>query len=101
MALLRSLSDSSIVVAIQEQVSSDLAGESVILHLKSGVYYGLNDIGAQIWNLIQQPKTVSELRDAILQEYEVEPDQCESDILALLQDLAAAELIEVKDEASA
>lgn len=101
MPLLRSLSGSSIVVAIQEQVSSDLAGESVILHLKSGVYYGLNDIGAQIWNLIQQPKTVRELRDSILQEYEVEPAQCESDLLALLQDLAAAELIEVKDEASA
>ncbi|NET04900.1 MAG: lasso peptide biosynthesis PqqD family chaperone [Symploca sp. SIO2B6] len=87
------------VVAVKDQVSSDLEGESVILHLKSGTYYGLNDVGASIWNLIQEPKKVSELREAILEEYEVEPEQCEREILELLQQLAAKELIEVKNEA--
>ncbi|NEO30606.1 MAG: lasso peptide biosynthesis PqqD family chaperone [Symploca sp. SIO3C6] len=93
------ISQASNVVAVKDQVSSDLEGESVILHLKSGTYYGLNDVGASIWNLIQEPKKVSELREAILEEYEVEPEQCEREILELLQQLAAKELIEVKNEA--
>jgi hypothetical protein len=91
----------SIVVAAKEQVSSDLAGEAVILDFKSGVYYGLNEVGASIWNLIQEPRTVNEIRDAILAEYEVEPEQCDRDLFALLQQLEASGLIEVKNETAA
>jgi hypothetical protein len=88
----------SIVVAAKEQVSSDLAGEAVILDVKSGMYYGLNEVGASIWNLIQEPKTVSEIRDAIVAEYEIEPEVCDRDLKALLQQLEASGLIEVRNE---
>ncbi len=86
------------VVVSQNQVSCDLSGESAILNLKAGVYYGLNEVGTTIWKLIQEPRRVGELRDAILEEYEVEPDRCEADILTLLQNLLDNGLIEVKDE---
>lgn len=88
----------SIVVAVKEQISSDLAGEAVILNLKSGVYFGLNEVGARIWNLIQQPKSVQELRETLLAEYEVAPEACDRDLAQLLQDLKAADLIEVSYE---
>jgi hypothetical protein len=65
------------------------------------VYYGLDAVGARIWSLIQEPRTVNEIRDILLEEYEVEPERCERDLLALLQKLADEGLIEVKDEASA
>ena len=87
---------SSTVVATKEQVSANLAGEGVILHLKDGVYYGLDPVGARIWELIQEPKTVNDVRDTILREYDVEPDRCERDLLALLQELAGRGLIEVR-----
>ncbi|MDJ0795942.1 MAG: PqqD family peptide modification chaperone [Calothrix sp. MO_167.B12] len=86
------------VVVAKEQLSSELNGETIILNLKSGVYFGLNPVGASIWNLIQSPKTVNEIRDAILVKYPVEPEKCESDLLALLQELHTEELIEVRDE---
>jgi hypothetical protein len=91
----------SIVVAAKEQVSSDLAGEAVILDLKSGVYYGLNSVGASIWNLIQEPKTVNEVRDVLLTKYKVEPEQCDRDLKALLEQLEAEGLIEVHNETAA
>lgn len=90
----------SIIRATQDQVSSDLAGEAVILHLNSGVYYGVNEVGARIWNSIQQQKTVNDLQGMLLEEYEVEPEQLRSDTLPLLQKLAAEGLIEVKNEAN-
>jgi hypothetical protein len=93
------LSVSSAVVATSAQVSSDLAGEAVILSLSSGVYYGLNEVGASIWNLIQQPKIIKEIHEILLQEYDVEASQCEQDILTLLTELSEVGLIEVKDEA--
>ncbi len=85
----------STIVATKEQVSADLAGESVILNLKSGVYYGLDPLGATVWGLIQKPKSLSEVRDAVLQEYEVEPERCERDLMALFQELAEEGLVEV------
>jgi hypothetical protein len=95
------ISNTSIVVASGDQISSDLAGEVVMLNLKNGTYYGLDDVGARIWSLIQEPRPVAAVRDTILQEYDVEPDRCERDLLALLDELAAAELIEVRDAAPA
>ena len=98
MGLERRVSVYSSVVATKEQVSSDLGQEAVILDLKSGVYYGLNDVGTRIWNLIQEPRTLNEIRDAIVKEYEVEPECCEHELLTLLQELSNAGLIEVRDE---
>lgn len=92
------ISGHSKVVVAKDQLSCDLSGEAAILNLKNGVYYGLDPVGARIWNLIQEPKTVNEIRDAILEEYDVDPDLCESDLFKLLQKLAEEGLIEVKDE---
>jgi hypothetical protein len=78
----------SSVVATKKQISSELVGGAVILDRKSGVYYGLNSVGASIWNLVHQPKTVkNEIRDTLLSEYFVESSQCEHNLLALLQAL--------------
>ena len=89
------VSMTSTVVATREQISCDLVGEVVILDLKSGVYYGLDAVGARIWSLIQEPMAVSDIRDIILAEYEVDADRCARDLLALLGELAAVALVKV------
>lgn len=91
------ISINSIVVAAKDQVSSDLGEEAVILSLNKGVYYGLDEVGARIWDLIQEPKAVSQIRDLLLDEYNVEPERCERDLLALLEELVAEDLVEVQD----
>jgi hypothetical protein len=91
------VSGQTIVVAAKGQVSCDLVDEGIILDLKSGVYFGLNAVGAHIWKLIQEPKTVNEVRDALLEEYNVEFKRCEQDLIVLLHELAAHGLIEIKD----
>lgn len=87
-------------MATPEQVSSDLAGESVILNLKTGMYFGLNEVGASVWNLLQQPRSVTDICTQILDEYEVDSEQCERDVLTLLNELIESDLIEIKDAAS-
>ncbi len=90
------VSQRSIVVAAKDQVSSDLGGETAILDLKAGMYYGLDDVGARVWDLIQEPRDVGDIRDILLEEYDVAPERCERDLLALLQRLADEGLIEVR-----
>jgi hypothetical protein len=91
------ISDRSVVVAAKDQVSCDLAGEAAILNIKSGVYYGLDSIGAQIWKLMQEPRAVIEIQNAITSEYQVEPARCANDVVALLEKLLAEGLIELKE----
>jgi len=83
------------VVASKDQVSSDLGSEAAILNLKNSVYYGLDPIGARVWQLIQEPTTIAQIRDVLRAEYDVEEAQLEADIRDLLQELAAQGLVEI------
>jgi hypothetical protein len=95
------ISDRSVVVAAKDQVSCDLAGEAAILNVKNGIYYGLDPVGARIWNLMQQPRAVAEIQTAITEEYDVDPDRCARDLVGLLEKLLAEGLIEVKNGTAA
>jgi len=88
----------SVVIAATEQVSCELSGEAAILDLRSGVYYGLNQTGAFIWERIKEPTAVREIRDAMVAEYEVDVAHCERDLFRILTELVDRGLVEVKDE---
>ena len=91
------ISKTSTVSAAPGQVSSTVEGEAVILDVESGVYYGLNPVGAWVWEELQSPKTVSGLLDDLVAEFDVDAERGEADLMALLEDLANAGLIEVKE----
>jgi hypothetical protein len=91
------LSLNSIVVASAQQVSCALGDEAAILNTQNSVYYGMNEVGASVWELLKAPRRVSDLRDEILREYEVDEERCERDVLALLEKLRSEGLIEVRE----
>jgi hypothetical protein len=91
------ITTTSVVVAAQDQVSSDLAGEAVVLSLQTGMYYGLGRVGARIWELLHTPSRVADIRNVIVREYDVEPERCEHDLLDFLLQLANQRLIEVRN----
>ena len=97
----QSVSLDSIAAASGELVSANLDGEVVILGFKSGSYYSLDQVGAFVWDLVQKPQKVSAIRDAILNEYDVDSQQCEQDLLQLLDQLAERQLVVIQSEPAA
>lgn len=89
------LSGYSIIARSKEQIFRILGDEVVVLNLKSCVYYGLDPIGAHIWNLLGDLRSVAEIQDSLLETYEVEAECCERDLLDLLDELRAEGLVEV------
>lgn len=86
------------VVAAKGQVSADIGGELVLLNMASGEYFGLNAVGSRVWELIAEPVTVSDIRDHLLREYaDVDAERCTMDLLALLNDMHEASLIDTAD----
>ena len=90
--------DESRVSLSSEQVSAELDGEAVVLNLKDGVYFGLNPVGSRVWSLLKEaPKSVAELRQTILAEYDVGYEECDKDLRSLLDALQGHGLIDVSD----
>ena len=96
--LMTALKNSTRVGVAPAQVSCSLDKESVILNLANGTYYGLNPVGAAVWELLREPRTVESIQQEIRNAYEVEAERADADVLALLEQLLAAGLIQVNDQ---
>ena len=88
----------SVVSAAREQVSSGIGDDTVILELRAGVYYGLDRVGTRVWELLREPRTVRDIRDRIVVEFDVDDDHARDDLLVLLGEMADRGLVEVRDE---
>ena len=86
----------TVVAVTPSAVSADMGGEEIILNLTSGIYFGLDAVGARIWSLLKEPRSVANILETLLAEYDVESERCKADLLALLTNLSEAHLIEVK-----
>jgi hypothetical protein len=88
------------VVVSDNQVSADLSGEVVILGMKEGAYFGVEQAGARIWALLQAPCRLRDVVETLVAEYEVPAEQCAADVLAFVEDLAERGLV-IRDAAAA
>lgn len=91
------LSNRTVVVATRDEVSCKLGEEAAILGLKNSVYYGLNAVGARIWELLREPKSLEEVQSAILNEYDVSLEQAERDLRQFLRGMMAEGLIKLSE----
>lgn len=68
-------------------VARQVGDETVMLDLESGTYLGLDPVGARIWELIGENKTLGQVCEIMLAEYEVSSDVLERDVDRLIEDL--------------
>lgn len=92
----------SLVELSSSQVSADLtsgvAGQLVILDLGAGIYYELNDVGAEVWKTLQeQPASVESILERLQNIYDVSAAECQADLFSLLEQLLERKLIEVRN----
>ena len=84
------------VVTIDPDVTfRELDGEIVILNLETGVYFGLDRVGARIWRLIEDHGSLGTVLSALRSEYDATPAVLEHDLLDLVGDLCAKGLTRV------
>jgi len=69
-----------------------VADEAILIHLNTGVYYSLNDVGTSFWNMMDGQRTIDECADAIAQEYSAPREVVLADLLELANELAAEDL---------
>jgi hypothetical protein len=81
-----------------EQIASRVAGEVVILNHNKGAYYGLDEVGALVWDTLEKgPQTIDQLCETVTEEYDIDAAVCRDDIDALLKDLISEQLVQIVD----
>jgi hypothetical protein len=79
--------------ASEQILSSDIGDEMVMMDINLGKYFSLKGPSGRVWELIGNGTTVQAIFDVLIEEYDVEAEQCQQELLALLKDLHDAEMI--------
>jgi hypothetical protein len=79
-----------------EVLSQEVSGETVLLDLQGESYFGLNEVGTRIWQLLKSEQTVAEALSTLFDQYDVSREQLESDVSELLAKLTEAGLVSLR-----
>lgn len=90
------LSLTSTICRSEDQLSTEIDNETVLMSIEQGCYYGLDTIGTDIWRRLDKPVTVSDLCAALSEEYDADIETIRNDVLMLLNQLAVKGLVDVK-----
>ena len=74
-------------------ICAELDGEMVLLNINSGVYFGLDEIGSDIWKLLTDGADADAIVAALLENYDVERDELQGDVAAFIRQLTAKGLL--------
>jgi hypothetical protein len=80
----------------KEVFASEIDDEVVMMHVDTGKYYGMDTVGSRIWELIAEEIQVKEVIGKLMEEYDVEEEQCKKDVLEFLNELYENKLVEVR-----
>jgi hypothetical protein len=94
----RTVELNDVVCATANHMASRLAGELAVLDLDSSVYYGLDPVGARIWELLQVPTALWAVRDAMVAEFEVDPSVASAHLIALVEQLLEQQLVTLRPD---
>jgi hypothetical protein len=91
----------SVVVQESEPIAAEVDGEVVMLSERGGAYFGLDDIGSEIWHLLKEPRRVGDLCQVLAQRYDADAETLNRDVVSFLDQLLARGLLRVVEEPEA
>ena len=78
-------------------VMREIADESVILNLDTEIYFGLDDVGTRMWLLLEKSETINQAYEALVDEYDVDPDTLRNDLTELIESLVSHGLVQLNE----
>ena len=82
-------------LVIPDDVVFEVLGEeAVLLNLRTGVYFRLNETGTRIWQVIEERGEAAAAADVVAREFEVDAEVARRDVDALVQELEKQQLLE-------
>jgi len=83
----------STITRNEDLLSGLVDDEAVIMSIESGSYHVINETGRRIWELLEQPKTVTEICDILSEEFDVDRDTCQKEVLKYIEALRTRQVV--------
>lgn len=90
----------TLVTRSEEPVAVEVDRTVVMMSVDQGMYFGLEGVGPRVWSLLEQPRSVRQLCDALMNEFEVTPEVCRREVGTFLEELRRAQLVRFHDPAT-
>ena len=90
------IEDETRLVRSGEPLTAEVDGDTAMFDPTQGKYFALGGVGGRIWELLEEPRSLAELCDIIVSEFEVDAAGCRADVVPFLDELRAAGLVEVR-----
>lgn len=90
----------TLVTRNEEPVAVEVDRTVVMMSVDQGMYFGLEGVGPKIWALLEQPRSVRQLCEALMSEFDVAPEVCRREVGAFLEELRRAQLVRFHDPAT-
>jgi len=87
------LSRQARIIPSDRVLYKDVGGEAVLLDLETETYFGLNGVGARLWHLLAASRSLGEVQDALMDEFDVAPEVLTKDVLDLVEELLERRLV--------
>ena len=101
MSVIPTIDLKTLVTQGEEHVATEIDNAVVMMSIEQGKYYGLDSVGSRIWQLLEQPRRITEVCAIIQDEFAVEHETCERDVLDFVGRLVAVGLLKVVNESVA
>ena len=76
--------------------AQEVDGEMVLLDMNSENYFGLDAVGTDIWQAMQEKETLQEVLKRLLEQYEAEEKVLKKDLIAFVEKLEESGLVKVE-----
>jgi len=77
-------------------LASDLGEEFVMMNINSGTYFNLVEVGARVWGMMEKEVTISDIRDKLVSEYDIDPETCANEVIAFAEEMQSLGLANLK-----
>ena len=81
---------------IDDVVVSQINDESIILNLKTGIYFQINELGSYIVSKLNNYSTIETLNNRVTEDFDVSPNKSKKDLLVFIRDLDSKNLLHYK-----
>lgn len=75
----------------------EISGEYVLLNMESEKYFGLDEVGARVWQILSEDENPAKVLQQLEAEYDVDPQTLRNDVAKLIEEMKAEDLVSVEE----
>lgn len=86
------------LISRTEIPGSKIDDELVFFNHETGMYYGTGQVGAEIWEFLDEPRSMADICDRLLEKFEVDRDTCEKQVHLFIEEMVASGILDRSEQ---